>query len=78
MKYMDEKLQLMVQEYISLFKGLKTEMLNTYTFYLIPDPNKLNQVVCKFSKESGISDATDNKGREVILNIREAYIDSNA
>lgn len=72
MKYMDEKLQLMVQEYISLFKGLKTEMLNTYTFYLIPDPNKLNQVVCKFSKESGISDATDNKGREVILNIRRS------
>lgn len=72
MKYMDEKLQLMVQEYISLFKGLKTEMLNTYTFYIIPDPNKLNQVVCKFSKESGISDATDNKGREVILNIRRS------
>lgn len=72
MKYMDEKLQLMVQEYISLFKGLKTEMLNTYTFYLIPDPNKLNQVVCKFSKESGISEATDNKGREVILNIRRS------
>ncbi|HAL65768.1 MAG TPA: hypothetical protein DCP10_09400 [Bacteroidales bacterium] len=72
MKYMDEKLQLMDQEYISLFKGLKTEMLNTYTFYLIPDPNKLNQVVCKFSKETGISEATDNKGREVILNIRRS------
>lgn len=72
MKYMDEKLQLMDQEYISLFKGLKTEMLNTYTFYLIPDPNKLNQVVCKFSKESGISEAIDNKGREVILNIRRS------
>jgi len=72
MKYMDEKLQLMAQEYISLFKGLKTENLHTYTYYIVPDQNKSNQVICKFSKETGISDATDSKGKEIVLSIKRS------
>ena len=72
MEYMDKNLQRMLQDYISLFRGVRTEQLYNYVFYIVPTESKLNQIVCKFSKEFGILDANDNKGREIVLSTRRS------
>ncbi|MEJ5301840.1 MAG: DUF4831 family protein [Bacteroidales bacterium] len=72
MEYMDKNLQRMLQDYISLFRGVRTEQIVTYIFYIIPAENKPNQIVCRFSKELGVLEASDNKGKEVVLSVRRS------
>ncbi len=72
MEYMDKNLQRMLQDYISLFRGVRTEQMVTYVFYVVPTENKLNQIVCRFSKELGILDPGDNKGKEIVLSARRS------
>jgi hypothetical protein len=67
MEYMDKQLQNMSGEYMSLFRGLKTEKMLTFTFYAVPDAAKSNITVCRVSKEQGIVDAADAKAKEVTL-----------
>ncbi|MGC8865474.1 MAG: DUF4831 family protein [Bacteroidales bacterium] len=72
MEYMDKNLQRMLQDYISLFRGVRTEQMINYTFYVVPSENKLNQVVCRFSRELGILDANDNKGKDITLSAKRS------
>lgn len=72
MEYMDKNLQRMLQDYISLFRGVRTEQMVTYTFYVVPSQNKTNQVVCRFSRELGILDASDNKGKDITLSVKRS------
>jgi len=73
-EYMDKNLQRMENEYISLFRGVRAERMVAYTFYLAPDENKPNQVVCRISKEAGILEPGDSKGREVVLMARRSGV----
>lgn len=72
LEYMDKNLQRMLQDYISLFRGIRTEQIVTYIFYVVPVENKLNQIVCRFSKDHGVLEASDNKGKEVVLSARRS------
>ncbi|NLH52489.1 MAG: DUF4831 family protein [Bacteroidales bacterium] len=72
MEYMDKNLQRMLQDYISLFRGVRTEQIVTYIFYIVPAENKPNQIVCRFSKDLGVLEASDNKGKEVVLSVRRS------
>lgn len=72
LEYMDKQLQAMSNEYLSLFRGMKTERLLTFTYYLVPDASRTSITVCRVSKESGIVDQTDSKGRELVLNVKRS------
>lgn len=73
-EYMNKNLQKMEDEYISLFRGVRAERLLSFTYYMVPDENKLNQVVCRISKEAGILEPGDSKGREVVLVARRSGV----
>ncbi len=67
LKYMDQQIQNLRDEYLSLFRGLRMERLITQTFYVVPEKGKQAITVCKFSRENGVAEANDPKGREVSL-----------
>lgn len=73
-EYMNKNLLKMEDEYISLFRGVRAERLLSFTYYMVPDENKLNQVVCRISKEAGILEPGDSKGREVVLVARRSGV----
>jgi hypothetical protein len=72
LEYMDKQLQTMSNEYLSLFRGLKTEKLLTFTYYIVPDVSRQTVTVCRISKEAGISDATDTRGKELVLQVKRS------
>ncbi|MDO9510199.1 MAG: DUF4831 family protein [Bacteroidales bacterium] len=70
MEYMDIQLRKLLDEYVSLFRGLKLERTLNYSFVITPDESKPNITVCRFSKEGGVLDASDAKGRELVLSLK--------
>lgn len=72
LEYMDKQLQALANEYLSLFRGLKTERLLTFTYYLVPEVSRTAITVCRISKEVGVVDQADAKGRELVLQIKRS------
>lgn len=72
LKYMVENIQSLREEYISMFKGLRLEKVQTFTYLIVPEEDKSSMpvTICKFSKEFGVSDQADAKARDVVVTFR--------
>ncbi len=72
-RYMNEELKRLTDEYVSLFRGLKTTERTTQRFYVLPSENEESQLISifKFSEENGISPANSNTGRDVYISFRK-------
>lgn len=69
-EFMDNQLRILLDEYVSLFRGLKLERSLKYMIVVQPEDSKPAITVCRFSKENGILDVSDSKGREVVINLK--------
>lgn len=54
-------------EYMSLFIGKKEITQKCYSFNVVPQKDKNNYIVCRFSTTAGIVDATDMSGEPIVL-----------
>ncbi|PKP15894.1 MAG: hypothetical protein CVU06_15705, partial [Bacteroidetes bacterium HGW-Bacteroidetes-22] len=72
LKYMTENVKNLREEYVSMFKGLRLEKVQTYTFFVVPEDDKSSMAItiCKFSKESGITEQADAKARDITLTFK--------
>ncbi|MFA8298612.1 MAG: DUF4831 family protein [Hyphomicrobiales bacterium] len=67
-KYMNEELTKLLDDYISLFRGKIIEQQKVFTFYVEPkDGGKT--VAFKFSDKQGVLDASTSKGQSVNIDI---------
>lgn len=54
-------------EYLALFTGKKRVEVKEYVFDVVPKAAQNNYVVCRFTKENGIVDATDMSGEPILV-----------
>jgi len=71
MSYMDQELQRMESEYLSLFTGIKIQKTLNYSFIVIPELTEDNTPipVFVFSERSGIKDIGSAGGEKIYLDI---------
>lgn len=76
MRYMDEKLRLMEEEYIALFRGKSFIYFETHTFFYSPQKkqDKTTTPLFMFSTSSGISPAKGGVGETVELSVESSGI----
>ena len=72
--YMDEELQKMEKDYLSLFTGITFEEDFSYSFTIIPDVNNESGKIAifNFSNRTGVSDPTGGGGEKVFLEINRS------
>lgn len=72
LRYMTENVKNLREEYVSMFKGLRLEKVQTYTFLVVPEEDKSSMAVtvCKFSKEAGITEQADARARDITLTFK--------
>ena len=72
-KYMDEQLEQMENEYLSLFTGITHRQFLHYTFYVKPDPASESQkiAVFNFSKRGGIKPLSGAGGEVVSVQLKK-------
>lgn len=75
-RYMDEQLQKLHDEYLSLFTGVKITRMQSYSYIFLPEPELLNspQAVFKFSTTRGAYDLSENIGENVYIRIESSGI----
>ena len=73
MSYMDQQLQKMEKEYLSLFMGIALKKKLFYTFYVDPEQRgESNRVpVCVFSERSGVKEAGASGGETLFLEMEQ-------
>lgn len=64
-----EEMKRIEEEYVALFVGKKTIIVKEFVFDVIPEKNKENYVVCRFTKDMGIVDAMDVSGEPILLTV---------
>ena len=71
MSYMDQELQKMEDEYLSLFTGIKIKKTLNYSFTILPESDEENEPipVFVFSERSGIKDVGSAGGEKIYLEI---------
>lgn len=72
LKYMVENIQNLREEYISMFKGIRLEKIQKFTYLIVPEEDKSSMpvTICKFSKEFGVTDQADAKARDIVVTFR--------
>lgn len=74
-KYMDNELQKMENEYLALFRGKSFSYLEKYTFYYVPGkkPDKSAPSLFKFSNSAGINQSRSGTGENVELQLEAVF-----
>lgn len=57
-------------EYVALFAGKQVVTIETRTFEVVPDGQKSNHVVCRFSPNKGVVEVSDLSGRPILLELK--------
>ncbi len=65
--YMDQQLQKLEKEYMTLFTGISLRKTFSYTFFVKPTEEDETLPVCVFSERSGIKDAGASGGEKIEL-----------
>ncbi|MBO5874177.1 MAG: DUF4831 family protein [Rikenellaceae bacterium] len=65
-----DEIKRLEEEYIALFAGKQNTTIETRTFEVVPDGEKNNLIVCRFSPNKGIVDINDLSGRPVMLELK--------
>lgn len=71
-KYMDQGLKDMLNEYISLFTGMSFRSRIVYSFTMLPQPTDENETllpICMFSEQFGIRDLNSTAGIKIYLRL---------
>lgn len=76
--YMDQKLNELETEYLSLFTGLTREKTMEYSYYFVPEGDMMNssQTLFKFSASRGVMDASASGGENVLINFASSGLSS--
>ncbi|MCB2219306.1 MAG: DUF4831 family protein [Bacteroidetes bacterium] len=67
--YMDQQLQKLEKEYLTLFTGISLRKTFSYTFFVKPTEENEILPVCVFSERSGIKDAAASGGEKIELKL---------
>ncbi|RLD59808.1 MAG: hypothetical protein DRJ05_05850 [Bacteroidetes bacterium] len=72
--YMDQELQKMEKDYLSLFTGITFEEILSFNYTLVPDgSNESDKIpIFNFSSRTGVSDPTGSGGEKVYLEINRS------
>lgn len=62
-----EEMKRIENEYLALFVGKKTVQIKDFVFEVVPKKAQNNYVVCRFTKDGGVVDATDMSGEPILL-----------
>lgn len=77
--FMYNKLNEIIEEYISLFRGVKVVTYETHTFQVIPNKNdpQFAKTVCWFNPKTGIHQSASNGGSKVLMKYHATGATSN-
>lgn len=62
-----EEMKRIEDEYLSLFVGKKSVVVKEFQFDVVPTVGQSNYVVCRYTKDGGVIDATDVSGEPILL-----------
>lgn len=74
-RYMDENLDRIIQDYVSLFTGVSARSQLIYSFTVVPQPVEEDEEmvpVCTFSEQFGLRDLSSTSGTKIFLRMKRS------